>query len=524
MPYARDRRTPAPCWILAIAALVGTVPATAQGPSLADRIARITERPEFKHALFGVKVVSLSGDSVLFSLNSDKLFVPGSTTKLLTVGTALELLGSDYRFHTKVYRTGPVGADGTLRGDLVLVASGDPNLSHRIRGDSLLFVDEDHSYGHDPETDLIPGDPLQVLRELAAQVKARGVKRITGSVRVDANLYTGNERELGTGVMISPMVLNDNIVDLIVAAGDKVGAPAQLTVSPVTSYVRIVNKVVTGPADSTSNGDITTDSLNRDGTRTIILTGRTQFGGKPGLLAYKVGEPDRYAAAAFRRALTEAGIPVASPTPLAAPKPRDFPADQVVAEHVSPPFREAAKVILKVSQNLHASAMPYVLGAILKGGKAAQAGFDLEHDFLTKAGLDLSGAVQSDGAGGSALYTPDFMVSYLRFMATQKSADAFIHGLPILGRDGTLAKISRDAPAAGHVFAKTGTYADSDLLNHGMVVQGKGLAGYLTTRTGRRLVIAIYINRVKVSAPDQVQALVGQAAGDVAAAIYDAVP
>jgi len=36
----------------------------------------------------------------------------------------------------------------------------------------------------------------------------------------------------------------------------------------------------------------------------------------------------------------------------------------LVAEHVSPPFREAAKVILKVSQNLHASMMPYVLGAL----------------------------------------------------------------------------------------------------------------------------------------------------------------
>ncbi|MEO8451843.1 MAG: D-alanyl-D-alanine carboxypeptidase/D-alanyl-D-alanine-endopeptidase [Gemmatimonadota bacterium] len=524
VPYARPRRIPLQ-WIVALASLLGTSPAAAQGPSLADRITKITERPEFKGALFGIKVVSLDRDSVVFSLNSDKLFVPGSTTKLLTVGTALQLLGSDYRFHTKVYRTGPVGADGTLRGDLVLVASGDPNLSHRIRGDSLLFVDEDHSYGNDPATDLVAGDPLQVLRKLAGQVKAHGIKRITGSVRVDASLYDGGERELGTGVMISPIVVNDNIVDIVIAAGDKVGAPAKLTVQPTTGYVHVINKIVTGSADSASAGDITTDSLNHDGTRTIVLTGRKRIGGKPGLLTYKVAEPDRYAAAGLVRALQDAGIVVTVAKPALLPaKPGRYAADQVVAEHVSPPFREAAKVILKVSQNLHASAMPYVLGAVLKGTKDAQGGFDLEHEFLTKAGLDLAGAVQSDGAGGSALYTPDFMVSYLRYMATQKSAADFIHALPILGRDGTLAKISRDAPAAGHVFAKTGTLVDGDLLNRGLIVQGKGLAGYLTTRSGQRLVIAIYINRVKVSNGDQIQSMVGQAAGDVAAAIYDAVP
>ena len=508
-------------WLVGLPVLMVPITASAQDGSLAARVARISARPEFRHAMFGVKVVALAADSTLFSLNSDKLFVPGSTTKLLTTGTALELLGGDYRFHTRVYRMGDVAPDGTLSGDLVLVASGDPNLSHRIRGDSLLFVDEDHSYGSDPATDLIPGDPLQVLRTLAAQVKARGIRRITGAVRVDASLFTGGMRELGTGATNSPIVVNDNIVDITVEAGNAVGAPVRLTVSPATAYLRVVNRVVTGPADSSSTGDITVDSLAADGARIIVLTGRKQLGEPPRMITYKVPEPDRFAAAGFRLALEDLGI---RSSMAAGPTTPGYAADRVVAEHVSPPFREAAKVILKVSQNLHASMMPYLLGALLKGATDAQAGFDLEHEFLAKAGLDLSGAVQSDGAGGAALFTPDFMVSYLSFMARQKSAADFRRGLPILGRDGTLAKISRDAPAAGHVYAKTGTYVSADLLNRGLVVDGKGLAGYLTTRSGLPLAFAIYINRVTVSNPDLVQSLVGQAAGDIAAAIYDAVP
>ncbi len=91
---------------------------------------------------------SLDTQKPIFALNGDKLFTPGSTTKLLTEGTALQLLGPDYRFHTLVYRTGPIDSKGTLKGDLVLVASGDPNISNRIQADgTMAFADEDHTYG-----------------------------------------------------------------------------------------------------------------------------------------------------------------------------------------------------------------------------------------------------------------------------------------------------------------------------------------------------------------------------------------
>jgi len=48
--------------------------------------------------------------------------------------------------------------------------------------------------------------------------------------------------------------------------------------------------------------------------------------------------------------------------------------------------------------------------------------------------------------------------------------------LPILGKDGTLAKIQVNNPGAGHVFAKTGTFGSEDKLNGKMMLNGKGLA------------------------------------------------
>ena len=114
--------------------------------SLAQRIQKVVSRPEFAHANFGIEFYSLETGKVVYALNGDKLFVPASTTKTLTEGTVLAKLGADYRFHTRVYRTGPVDKHGTLKGNLILVGSGDPNLSNRVQPDgTLAFVDEDHS-------------------------------------------------------------------------------------------------------------------------------------------------------------------------------------------------------------------------------------------------------------------------------------------------------------------------------------------------------------------------------------------
>jgi D-alanyl-D-alanine carboxypeptidase/D-alanyl-D-alanine-endopeptidase (penicillin-binding protein 4) len=97
----------------------------------------------------------------------------------------------------------------------------------------------------------------------------------------------------------------------------------------------------------------------------------------------------------------------------------------------------------------------------------------------------------------------------------------FLHALPVLGKDGSLAKIQRDSPAAGHVFAKTGTLYFYDRLNKRSMLNGKGLAGYVWTSSGRKLAFAAYVNHVAMTDSDGVQA-VGQALGAIAAVAYDA--
>lgn len=496
--------------------------------SLEQRIQTIMARPEFAHSHFGIEFYSVDSGKVIYAFNEQKLFVPGSTTKLLTEGTALETLGGDYRFRTRVYSVGQMKKNGTLKGDLVLVASGDPNLSNRIQTDGTLsFENEDHSYGG-PDSTGLSGDPLLVIRELAQQIVAKGIRRLEGRVLVDTSLFPEGGRELGTGVVLSPIVVNDNVIDVIVTPGPAEGSPASVQVSPKTGYVRIINEVRTGKMGSKRDLNYGDERNDRDGSRSVTLTGNIPPG-QPVMDAYPVPEPSKYAAALLSEVLEQQGVRIKLPKNAEARSVKSsekYKPEDLVAEHVSPPFKEDVKITLKVSQNLHASMTPSLLGALTahKSKNAEQAGFDLENQFLRKANLDLGGAAQSDGAGGNAFFTPDFMVSYLKYMQSRKDFDDFYRGLPILGRDGTLSKIQMDSPAAGHVHAKTGTYGVYNSLGKDLMLTGKGLAGYMETADGQHLIFALYVNMVPLPLedPDASQKVAGEALGEIATAAYEA--
>jgi PBP4 family serine-type D-alanyl-D-alanine carboxypeptidase len=496
--------------------------------TLADRIEKVISRPEFAHANFGIKFVSLETGTVLYSLNSNKLFVPASTTKLLTEGTVLAKLGADYRFHTRIYCTAPIDKNGKLKGDLVLVASGDPNLSNRIRPDgSLAFVDEDHSY-NGPAVD---GDPLAVIKQLAKDVAAKGLRKIEGRILVDASLFPDGPREGGTNVVMSSIMVNDNVIDLMLTPAGKSGDPATLISTPQTSYVKFVSHVITGLAASKSELDNFDPATNPDGTLSVTITGNVPLGSQPTTSAFAVPSPTAFAQTVLAEALSAAGVSIKPPKHSAAP---DFPAlarqytpQNQIAEHVSLPLAEEIKVTLKVSQNLHAGMGPYLLGTLVaKNSKdPLQAGFATERAFLQEAKLDSSAISQGDGAGGdwADLFSPDFVCNYLTYWTTRPDYPIFFKALPILGKDGTLAKIQTASPGAGHVFAKTGTFDSEDKLNGKMMLNGKGLAGYVITASGQKLVFAAYVNHVSLPLdPEAAQSVAGQALGEIAAAAYDA--
>lgn len=500
---------------LVLASLTTAAGAVAQ-PAPHARMQEVMNRPEFVHAHWGMEFYDIASGKVLMSHNGERLFVPGSTTKVVTMATAMQTLGADHRFRTRVYRTGPV-KDGMVQGDLVLVASGDPNISGRVRdGDRYAFIDQDHSYGGQP----LPSDPLQTLRQMAQQVAAKGIRGVTGQVIVDASLFREGARELGTRIVLSPMVVNDNVIDLVVTPGKRAGEPATVTMIPKTSLLTVQATLTTTDSGTAPAVRTIEDSTNKD-RRYLVITGSVPVG-PPSNPRWAVPSPARFGEITFTEVLNDAGV---SAIPRLASRQVDMSAlaaryadSLMVAEHVSLPLAKEAVVLLKTSQNLHASNFPLVLGA-LKGGNSKN-GFDIAREWLVSEGLDLNGAVQGDGAGGDAYFAPRFMTRLLAKVWGKPWAQDFKMAMPTLGKDGTLAAIQVNSPGAGKVFAKTGTFGSFDPLNRRQLIHGKGLAGFFTSKSGREIAFAIYVNNVSVAQGDPA-IVAGQALGEIASLAWE---
>ncbi|HXY37708.1 MAG TPA: D-alanyl-D-alanine carboxypeptidase/D-alanyl-D-alanine-endopeptidase [Planctomycetaceae bacterium] len=513
----------------------------ARALALDARIQEILRRPEFRNARWGMKFYSPNTKDVIYSLNPDQLFNPGSAMKVFIAGTAFTSLGPDYRFHTPVYRTGPV-ENGVLKGDLVLVASGDLLLGGRVQPDGTLALPErDHTYDMSPDAVPVSANPLRSIEELARQIAASGIKRVKGRVLVDASLFREAKGEAGGigEITISPMMINDNLVDVLVTPGTREGEPGTLRVSPQTAYVKVLNNTRTTAGPPAPPGGMrlmgpgalrfADDLTNADGSHAVTLTGNIPLGSQPILCAYHVPEPPRFAATLLAEALRAKDV-AANVDPRAKLDYQALSAfyrpQNRVAELISPPLFDEVKPMLKLSSNPHTLHFPYIVGAIAghDNVSAPKTGRKLQQELFLKAGV-LEGA-KTGGELGTDCYSADAFIPFLTYMSQQAWFPEYLRALPIMGKDGTVAKVQMNSPAAGHIYAKTGTAvmmrADSPNADprHTSVDLAKALAGYIELPDGRLIVFAEFLDLqgmkgFKGFAPfDQVM-------GEIASAVYD---
>ncbi len=469
--------------------------------NVAGVVEAILRRPDFAHSCIGVQIRDVRTSEILYSLNAEQFFAGASTTKLITCAGALAALGPEFRFETGVFRTGNIDGSGVLHGDLILVASGDPNLSGRIAGDDTLqFQDVDHALaGYYAGTAPLAGAGA-IFRDLAQQIASNNVTRVRGSVIIDFSLFAEGDVEAGTHAVISPAAVNDNLIDILVKGASAPGEPAEISIEPDASYVRFINNART-TAQPDKNRPIalgTTSLVN--GVRVVDIGGDIAIGDTVHL-AYRVPEPSRLAEAMLKDALEQRGIAVDGET-LAKNDARSL-----VAAHRSPPLREAVKIVLKVSQNLHAEILLRVVRA--RGGPI--------FPFAPRGD-----AFQGDGCGFKAHFTPKFMCEFLIAAREASWAEDLVRALPVLGHDGTLRSIQRDTRAASAkaVRAKTGTLSYSNVLNGGALMESKALAGFISSASGRELAFAIFFSNVPFADEREPDAI-GNLVASIAVAAHD---
>ena len=497
-------------------------PANVRGGDLARSIDEIVTEKQFATAHWGVLVQDLKDGTTLYERNAAQLFAPASTTKLYSTATALQEFGADYRFITPVYRNGPLEENGALAGDLILVASGDLTMGGRTGPDGKIqFKNSDHTYANfSPDAELTDLDPLTGLNSLARQIRQAGVRRVRGEVLIDDRLF---DKADGTGSgpgRITPILINDNVLDFRITP-KAAGAPAEILWRPQTAAYSVDAQIDTVAKGGPLTVEITSPALGR-----LVVHGSIPEGHRPVVRIHEVEDAASFARALLIEALRREGV-VVDASPLRSNRASLLPPSSEYSEATrvalleSPRFAESARLILKVSHNLHASTLP-LLVASRHGQRTLAAGLRLQHDFLAGAGVDVDSISFAGGAGGARgdYVTPVATVQLLRHMTTHKDHEAYRSALPVLGIDGTLASaVAGESVVKGKAFAKTGTLVWENTMNQNFLLTSKALAGYLTTPKGKELAVAIFVNNVPISQSTD-SSKIGRVLGRICEVIY----
>jgi len=476
-------------WGRARAAVLVALAATVSGADLAARLAArldaLADSPIAQRAVLGIHVVDLKSGTALYARNENRFFLPASNMKLFTGSLALEKLGADYRFVTRLVRDGS--------GNLVLVGSGDPSLSGR-------------PYPYQMNAPM--GNPLRAIEDLAAQAVAAGLHEVNGDVAGDDRLYPWSpyppswtqEDAVGEdGAPVSALSLNDNTIAVTIHPG-VVGGAATLTLAPALEYFAIDNRVVT----VAGKGEAQIRLGRAAGTRQVLLSGTMPVAAMPVREIVAMDDPALYAACALYDALTRRGV-VIHGRPVVWHRTESEAVTPVMGEtlarRTSPPLKELLQTLEKVSENLHAELMLREVGRLTKKTNpqhepgTRESGLDaLAALIKAMGGVDEDYRLE-DGSGLSrnTQVTPRLVTRVLAHMWESPARETWMTLLPVGGEDGTLAnrlccttdgsKGDGSKGDAHAIVAKTGTLA-----------RALALSGYADSKTNGRLAFSILVN------------------------------
>ena len=130
----------------------------------------------------GASVYDLSDNLSLFAMRQGIARPPASVEKLYTSLAVLRELGPDATLQTKVLGAGSLGSRGVWHGDLYLVGGGDPTFGEQAFNRTWEF-------GYGP-----------TAAQLSDQLRADGIRRVTGHLIGDGSLFDGRAGPPSTGL------------------------------------------------------------------------------------------------------------------------------------------------------------------------------------------------------------------------------------------------------------------------------------------------------------------------------------
>ena len=178
----------------------------------------------------------------VYGFNENKNFMPASVLKLLYTLSAVDTKGDSYRFKTKFMYSGSILPDGSLQGDLIIVAGGDPTLASK-----RFFQNGINDF----------------FKIITAKLNEKGIKCIDGDIILVLSDYhypvhgSWQYQDLGNYYAAGTYPLNfmDNEYSVKFALGKKAGDKTKISkISPDgLDFLNITNHVVTGKSGTGDN-------------------------------------------------------------------------------------------------------------------------------------------------------------------------------------------------------------------------------------------------------------------------------
>ncbi|CAN5439043.1 D-alanyl-D-alanine carboxypeptidase/D-alanyl-D-alanine-endopeptidase [soil metagenome] len=427
-------------------------------------------RAQLPPGSLSVYVREVSAAQPLFSVNAELPRNPASVMKLLTTGAALELMGPQFVWRTRLWTRADI-VDGVLEGDLYVEAAGDPGL--------------------------VRNDLLELLRDLRAQ----GVRRIAGTIRIDRRVFDALEFDEARfdGDVRKPYNAAPNALLLgqkataikLMPSAD--GKSLAVRVDPLAdeasfrSDVRLVDGACADWRAALTLDTLPAGQLRLKGSYALDCGVRTWY--------LNLWSADEYWRQAMGQSWREVGGESAGDAGrgfVVATGP--IPADaHVVSESVSAPLALRVRDINKYSNNVMARELLISLGGWTTGKAGSPAsGIEAVRDWLRSAGIDAPELVIENGAGLSRIerVSPAHLGQLLTYLYRSRVMPEFIASLPLLALDGTMQRRLVGKSAAGYAHLKSGSLGnDVD-----PATEVRAIAGYVLTRSGRRYVVVAIAN------------------------------
>jgi serine-type D-Ala-D-Ala carboxypeptidase/endopeptidase (penicillin-binding protein 4) len=424
-----------------------------------------------KNAATSIYVADSKTGEELLSTEPQLCLTPASVQKLLTSATALEIMGADFRFKTKVWANGEI-SNRKLSGDLVITGGGDPTLG------SEYFCNE--------------GEKKKFLSEWVHLIKLAGIDSISGNIVADPFYFSDQDvpgswlwEDVGNyfGAAASGISVYDDTYQIIINTPSTEGQPTEIEKTiPEIPGLSLKNEV-TSSSNKSDNAYVFGSPFDSD----RVIKGTLPVGLKNFAVKASVPDPALLLASELKKMLADSFIIVTGNiekkkiiTQL------EIDSEKVIIDWPSPSLSEIVEKMNKESINLCAETLLKQIGLVVSNEGSTLAGTLAIKDFWTKKGVDTQNLFMADGSGLSRqnAFTCKTLVEILVYMKNKSQwFDTYQKSIPLTGVDGTQKYYFQDSFLKGKARAKTGS-----------MTRVRCMSGYMTTQNGKEVAFAIMVN------------------------------